>query len=88
VGGRVLGDAFEDFVVLRSLTGRDLVGVRAEPEGEGLAVEPLEDKLHFRVRQKVMCRGSSTNRVHFYAKVAGRDVECILPVSYTGVESN
>jgi hypothetical protein len=88
VGGRLLGEAFEDFVVLRSLTGRELVGVRAEPEGEGLAVEPVEDNLGFRIRQKVISTGSTTNRVHFYAKVADRDVECILPVSYTGVDSN
>jgi hypothetical protein len=88
VGGRVLGDALEEVVQLRSLTRRELVGVRAQPEGEGLAVEPVEDNLRFRIRQRVIATGSTTNRIHFYAKVAGREVECILPVSYTGVESN
>ncbi len=88
VGGRVLGQAFEEVVQLRSLTGRELVRLRAEPEGDGLTVEPLEDNLRFRIQQKVISAGESTNRVHFHGKVAGRDVECIVPVSYSGVESD
>jgi hypothetical protein len=88
VGGRVLGDTIEDVVMLRSLTGRDLLSVRAKAEGQGLAVDPLEDNLRFRIRQEVICTGSTMNRVHFYAKVAGHDVQCILPVNYTGVDSH
>ncbi len=88
VGGRVLGDTFDEVVQLRSLTGRELVSVRAESERDEVIIEPLGDNLRFRIRQKVVSAGEITNRVHFYAKVAGRDVEYILPVSYTGVESD
>jgi hypothetical protein len=88
VGGRVVGDEFDDVVVLRSLTGQPIASVRAKHEGNGLAVIPLEDHLRFRIRQRVMSAGECTNRVHFYAKVSGRDMECIVPVLYTGVESD
>jgi hypothetical protein len=88
VGGRLVGDAFEDLVVLRSLTGHPIAGVRAEPEGNGLAVERLEDNLHFRIRQRVISAGETTNRVHFSVKVSGQDMECIVPVTYSGVESD
>jgi hypothetical protein len=88
VGGRVLGDTIEDVVILRSLTGRELLGVRVKAEGQGLAVDPVEDNLRFRIRQEVICTGSTMNRVHFCAKVADRDVECIVPVNYTGVDSH
>jgi hypothetical protein len=88
VGGRVMGDAFEEVVVLRSLTGREITSVRAEPEGDGLTIERLDDNLRFRIRQKVVSAGESTNRVHFYAKVTGHDVKRVLSVSYTGIDSN
>jgi len=32
VGGRRLGETFEEMVVLRSITGRTVSGVRVEPE--------------------------------------------------------
>jgi hypothetical protein len=90
VGGRILGETFEDVVVLRSLTGREIASVRAKPDGKGLEVElePLQDKFRFRIRQKVVSAGESSNKVYFFAKVSGHDMECTLPVIYTGIESD
>jgi hypothetical protein len=88
VGGRALGETIEDVVLLRSLTGRELVNVRAEAEGEGLAIEALEGSHRLRIRQKVMATGSCTNRIRVYAQASGQKVETIVPVTYTGVESN
>ncbi len=88
VGGRVLGDAIEEVVMLRSLTGRQLVDVRSEAQGEGLAVEVLKGGNGLRIRQKITAAGSCTNRVRVYAKAGDRQVETVLPVTYTGVEPN
>ncbi|HEV3258764.1 MAG TPA: hypothetical protein VG013_17975 [Gemmataceae bacterium] len=86
VGGRRLGEAFEDVVLLRSLTARHLSAVRAEAKGNGLAVETLDGTGLFRIRQRVCSPGSRTNRVRFCTQSSGRPVTIIVPVTYTGVE--
>jgi hypothetical protein len=88
VGGRLLGESFEEIVQLRSLTGRALVGVRAEVEGDGLTVECVEAGQRYRIRQEVSSLGTCTNRARFSALVSGHKVDCMVPVSYTGVASN
>jgi hypothetical protein len=87
VGGRRLGEAFEETVTVRSLTGRPVVTVKAEAEGEGPSVEAVGDR-QFRVRQVVCGSGAQTNRVRFTAEVNGRKTAAMLPVSYTGVRPN
>lgn len=86
VGGRRLGERFEEVVTVRSLTGRPVATVKAEAEGEGLSVEAVGDR-QFRVRQVGCGSGSQTNRVRFTAELDGRKVKAELPVSYTGVDT-
>jgi hypothetical protein len=86
VGGRRLGETFEEEVVLRSLTGRAWVTVGADVEGDGLAVDPIEGSARFRIRQKVCKAGSQSNRVFLQVHSAGREVAITVPVSYTGLE--
>ncbi len=87
VGGRLLGEVFDEVVSLRSLTGRAWRAVRTEAEGDGLSVEAVEGGGRFRVRQKVCRVGSTTNRVRFHAELDGQQVVVIVPVAYTGFES-
>lgn len=87
VGGRHLGETFEEVVILRSLSGRMLAAVRAEAEGDGVSVEAMENSGQYRIRQKVCGRGSRTNQVCFRAETAGRPAAVSIPVSYTGVEN-
>lgn len=86
VGGRRLGEAFEDVVVLRSLTGRAFTAVRADVEGDGLAVASIEGSGRIRIRQKVCQAGSQSNRVLVHVHSEGREVAILVPVSYTGLE--
>jgi hypothetical protein len=88
VGGRGLGETFEELVVLRSIAGRMLAAVRAETEGEGLSVEAIEGGGSYRIRQRVCGVGLQTNRVHFHTESDGRPVAIVVPVSYTGLESS
>jgi hypothetical protein len=85
VGGRRVGEAFEEVVVLRALSGQPLGPVRAEAEGEGLSVEPAGDA-QFRVRQSVRRPGTQSTRVRFWTEVAARRVEVVVPVEYAGLE--
>jgi hypothetical protein len=86
VGGRHLGDSFEEVVVLRSLTGRMITNVRAEAHGAGLSVEKLRESGPFRITQRVCGLGTQTNEIRFSAEIAGRSFTVQLPVSYTGVQ--
>jgi hypothetical protein len=87
VGGRRLGETFEEIVVLRSMTGRALAHVSAEAEGEGLSVEAVEGGEGYRLRQKVCGVGSQTNRIRFSTASGKRPVTIAVPVSYTGIEA-
>jgi len=87
VGGRRMGETFEDVVVLRSLTGKALGTVRAEAEGEGLSVEAVKEGGSYRIRQKVCREGSQTNYVHFITESGKHPVTVTVPVSYTGIKA-
>ena len=87
VGGRRLGETFEEVVVLRSMTGRAMGEVRAEAQGDGLSVEAVKAGGSFRIRQRVIGVGTQTNQVRF-ATVSGKHpVTITVPVSYTGIEA-
>jgi hypothetical protein len=86
VGGRRLGEIFEDVVVLRSMSGKALGAMRAEAEGEGLSVEADKESGGYCIRQKVCREGSQTNRVRFVTESGKHPVTIAVPVSYTGIE--
>ncbi len=87
VGGRRIGEAFEEVVSVRSLTGRAVKIVRVEVEGEGLTVAPAEEAGWYRVRQTVRRSGTQTNHVRFAIEPIGSQQTVDLPVSYTGFEA-
>lgn len=85
VGGRILGETFEETITLRSLTGRPLPALRFEAEGDGLTIESLAENGQYRIRQKASQVGTQTNQVRFHGDSAGRPVTLTVPVSYTGL---
>lgn len=85
VGGRRLGEMFEEVVVLRSMTGKTLGTVRAETNGEGLSVEADKQSGSYRVRQKVCGEGSQTNWIRFFTKPDKHTITIMVPISYTGI---
>jgi hypothetical protein len=87
IGGRILSEVFEDIIILQSLSGRPMAAVRAVAQGEGLSLEAVEGIGRFRIRQKICSTGSKTNLIHFHTQSAGRPIKIIVPVSYTGFES-
>jgi hypothetical protein len=86
VGGRRFGETFEDVVVLRSLTGHAFSVLGANVEGDGLAVEPMQEGRLVQIRQQVCKAGSQSNRVLLRLQSGGREVAITVPVSYTGLE--
>ena len=85
VGGRYLGETFEEAVSLRSLSGRELSAVKATAEGEGLSVESMGANGVVRIRQQVAAVGRQTTNVRIVAQSEGRETILHVPVSYTGV---
>src|SRR5262249_16782590 len=88
VGGRRIGETFEDEVVLRSLTGRSWEVIHAVAEGEGLDVKPVQGGGPFRIRQRVCREGSQANRILFDVHSEGRKLSFGVPVNYTAVGSD
>lgn len=86
VGGRRLGETFEEVVVLRSMTGRAMGEVRAEAKGEGLSIEAVKAGGGYRIRQRVSGVGYQTNQVRFATTSGKHPVTIAVPVSYTGIE--
>lgn len=87
VGGRCLGETFEEIIVLRSMTGRVMEAISAEAEGEGLSVEAGKENGSYRIRQKVCGVGSRINRVRFSTTSGKHRVLIAVPVTYTGIEA-
>lgn len=89
VGGRRLGETFEEVVTIRSLTGQVLTNFKADCEGEGLVAEVAGGASgHVRVRQSVCDVGMQSTRVRIVAESKGRQTTIYLPVSYTGIGKN
>jgi hypothetical protein len=88
VGGRRMGESFQEEVTLHSLTGRALTAVKFRAEGQGLVVEPTERPDRFRVRQAVALAGTQQTQVRFSVVLDGRNVELRVPVEYTGVNDH
>jgi hypothetical protein len=86
VGGRHLGETFEETVVLRSLTGHAFTTIRAEAEGSGLAAQPIVGGQCVLVRQVACMEGTQSNRVLLHVRSGGREVMIAVPVSYTGID--
>lgn len=85
VGGRRLGETFEEMVVLRSITDKALGSVRFEVQGEGLSVEAAKERGSYRIRQKVCREGSQTNTVRFVTESGKHPTTITVSVNYTGI---
>jgi hypothetical protein len=87
VGGRPIGEVFEEVIVFQSLTGKVLANARVEAVGDGLTLEVIEGKEQYRVRQKVCAEGFQTNYVRFFGEVGERPSSISVPVNYIGIKS-
>lgn len=86
VGGRHLGEMFEETVLLRSLTGHGFTTIKAEAEGSGLTAHLAKGGQNFSVRQVACEEGTQSNRVLLHMQSGGREVMIVVPVRYTGVD--